>query len=128
MSFPFPPDPDQWFIESRYPADAPPELKRQAWDRLRKQAGNKLYEILEQNPNPAVVEIDGPEILPDDPFSLTHQERIGIRVQVTRVSYNKIEMHLIDDPDFSLPSRATLLERLLHFLTELIRDPYEPRS
>ena len=75
---------------------APDEYKRHAWEHLKREVGVKLYGILEQEKNPAVVEINERIVsMPKERQDWMVYEMAGdileIEVIITPVQYRNVE-------------------------------------
>lgn len=112
-----------WTVKSRVKDFAPKEYKRKALESAKYEAGHKIYELLEQIPNPAVVEIRE-EITPSHkvipgPYSIYEtDDLIQIFIRITPVQYRNIEMpsYLSFDPIIYI-SKPTFFRRLKYAFT-----------
>jgi hypothetical protein len=101
-----------WRAKLVLPSDLPDEHKAEAYRQLKRRAGNELFAILEQNKNPAVIELgEIKERQHNDLFPGTIE--ISIEVRVTPVRYRNTEIALpSSNHDVDVMRRMNFWQRL----------------
>jgi len=92
-------------ISNRVDARAPSEYKQHARLATRREAGNKLLELLEQQKLPAVVDIEEgwKHIAPT--YGFEPDQLFEIRLSFTPVQHHHVTMASYDFPDFAAPNK-----------------------
>ena len=114
---------NKYSISIRTPHDAPPEYFARQLETGRRQAGNKLYEILYSQKLPAVVDIEEVS-MPFSPYSshsFFYPEReLRIEITVTLVTHKHVVVPSFYS-DFTHVVRDSLLVRIKRWFSKVAR-------